>query len=313
MEYFLQQLVNGLAVGCLYALIALGYTMVYGVLRLINFAHGDVFMVGAFAGAYTARALTGGKTEQTFLQAGLGIVVAVIVCAVLGWAIERFAYRPLRRSSKLAALITAIGVSLLIENLANIEWRFGGHRWFGSTPTLYPTITGWGEPVQWIKHLFGVSVVWKDLLLLATTALVLAILWYIVRMTRRGKAMRALAQNYDASRLMGIHVDAVVSFTFMLGSALAAVGGCLFCIKNPQATPTMGIIIGLKAFVAAVVGGIGNIPGAAVGGLLLGLTETMVSSMGGSRYENAIAFVILILVLLLKPEGIFGRAVPEKV
>ncbi len=313
MDYFLQQLVNGLAVGSLYALIALGYTMVYGVLRLINFAHGEVFMVGAFAGAYTARALTGDKTEQTFWQACVGVMVAVMVCSILGWAIERFAYRPLRNSSRLSALITAIGVSLLIQNLANIEWQFAGYRWFGSTPTNYPAIIGAGEPVQVIHRLLGVNVVWKDVLLLATTGAVLVVLWFIVQRTRSGKAMRAVSQSYDSARLMGVNIDRIVSFTFILGSAMAAVGGCLFCIKNPSATPTMGVIFGLKAFVAAVIGGIGNIPGAAAGWLLLGLVETFVSSMGYSRYESAIAFVILVMVLLIKPEGIFGKAAPEKV
>ena len=316
MSYILQQLVNALAVGCLYALIALGYTMVYGVLRLINFAHGEVFMIGAFTGAYTARALTSDASEQSLPQALVGILVAIIVCAIVGWAIERFAYRPLRRSSRLAALITAIGVSLLIQNLANIEWRFGGaesYRWFGSTPTPYAEISGSASPILFFQQHLGVNIVWKDIFLLATTAVVLVILWCIVLYTRRGKAMRAVSQNYDASRLMGINIDSIISFTFILGSAIAAVGGCLYCLKNPQATPTMGVLIGLKAFVAAVIGGIGNIAGAAAGGLLLGITETLVSSLGGSRYENAIAFVILIGILLVKPEGIFGKAVPEKV
>jgi len=313
MSYLLQQLVNALAVGCLYALIALGYTMVYGVLRLINFAHGDVFMIGAFAGAYTARALTHDAGQQTLTQALFGILVAVIVCSIIGWAIERFAYRPLRNSSRLAALITAIGVSLLIENLANIEWHWGGYRWFGSTPTSYAEIKGSATSIVFFQQHLGINIVWKDIFLLATTAVVLGILWFIVQYTRRGKAMRAVSQNYDASRLMGINIDAIISFTFILGSAIAAVGGCLYCLKNPQATPTMGILIGLKAFVAAVIGGIGNIAGAAAGGLILGLTETAVSSLGGSRYENAIAFVILIGILLVKPEGIFGKAVPEKV
>lgn len=309
-----QQLVNGLTMGSLYALIALGYTMVYGVLRLINFAHGEVFMVGAFTGAYVARALhPEAGQQQTIGTALLGVLAAMAICGALGYLIERFAYRPLRNASRLSALITAIGVSLLLQNLASIKWNIGGQSYFGVTPTHYLPLQGASRPIGWISSTLGVQIVWMDVILLAVTAAVLAALYVIVMRTRTGQAMRAVSMNYDAARLMGINLNTIISFTFVLGSMLAAVGGCLYGLKFPTATPTMGVLVGLKAFVAAVVGGIGNIPGAAAGGLLLGLVEMAVSAMGGSSYQNAVAFVILIVVLLVRPEGIFGKAVPEKV
>jgi len=320
MDYFLQQLINALAIGSLYALIALGYTMVYGVLRLINFAHGEVFMLGAFTGVYTASLLKGDRENQPFFLAFVGLLLAMAVCALIGWLIERFAYRPLRKSSRLAALITAIGVSLLILNLANIEWTILGHKFFGPTPAQYPNILlpfsetrTLSEHITFIQEVFGVRIIYKDILLIGVTAIVLLLLWYVVRFTRRGQAMRAVSQNYDAARLMGININATISFTFMLGSAMAAVGGVLYCIKNSQVQPTVGTLFGLKAFVAAVIGGIGNIPGAALGGLTLGILETIVAASGYSQYTDAAVFVVLILMLLVRPEGLFGKAVPEKV
>jgi branched-chain amino acid transport system permease protein len=320
----LQQLVNALAIGSLYALIALGYTMVYGVLRLINFAHGDVFMLGAFAGAYVGKAvnLALGHSEyaaQPWWSFLLGLVTAVIVCGVIGYLIERLAYRPLRHSSRLSALITAIGVSLLIEYLASMEWHIGSRVYFGPSPINFPKISlftdaqGNAATVRFLAHWLHVDVAWTDVLLLSATALVLVLLMLLVRYTRMGKAMRAVSLSYTSAQLMGINLNSVISFTFVLGSALAAVGAVLYGVKYNQVMPLMGLAIGLKAFVAAVIGGIGNIPGAAAGGLLLGLAETTVGALGYSRYQDAIAFVILIIVLLVKPEGLFGQAVQEKV
>lgn len=324
MSYFLQNLVIALNSGASYALIALGYTMVYGVLRLINFAHGDVFMIGAFVGAYTARWLNppteaNPSPEQSVWQALVGMLLAMLICGAVGWLIERLAYRPLRRSPKLSALITAIGVSLLIEYLAQMKWTIGGESFFGPSPQAFQRIAGSQKQIPFFQHVMGISVVPKDLIVLGATALTLAMLYIVVQHTRMGKAMRAVSQNYDASRLMGIHINRVVSFTFVLGSMLAAIGGCLWGLNNEQCTPLMGLIPGLKAFVAAVIGGIGNIPGAAVGGIIIGLLETFVSTIQVnhtavlSPYKDAIAFLILILVLLVRPEGIFGKAVAEKV
>jgi branched-chain amino acid transport system permease protein len=324
MPYLLQNLIIALNDGSSYALIALGYTMVYGVLRLINFAHGDVFMIGAFVGAYTARWLNPPTTmnsspDQAISQAFLGMLIAMAVCGLLGFLIERFAYRPLRKSPKLSALITAIGVSLLIEYLAQIQWSIHGISFFGPDPVRYQPITGSGTSIPFFQSALGISVVPKDLLVLATTTVTLILLYLLVKHTRIGKAMRAVSMNEDAARLMGIPIDRVISFTFILGSMLAAIGGCLWGLNRNQCTPLMGLIPGLKAFVAAVIGGIGNIPGAAVGGLILGLIETFTASLQYhnaavlSPYKDAIAFVILILVLIIKPEGLFGKAVPEKV
>lgn len=324
MSYLLQNLIIALTDGSSYALIALGYTMVYGVLRLINFAHGDVFMIGAFIGAYTARFLNppidGIPTpEQTIWHAFLGIVVAMTVCGIIGYLIERIAYRPLRKSPKLSALITAIGVSLLIEYLAQIKWSIGTQSFFGPDPMRYQPIAKSGESIAFFQNTLGISVVGKDLIVLGTTLVTLLVLYFIVQHTRTGRAMRAVSQNYDSARLMGINIDRTISFTFILGSMLAAIGGCLWGLNRNQCTPLMGVLPGLKAFVAAVIGGIGNIPGAAVGGLMLGLLETMVSTVQYhhtailSPYRDAIAFLVLIVVLLVKPEGIFGKSVPEKV
>jgi branched-chain amino acid transport system permease protein len=324
MSHFLQNLIIALNDGSSYALIALGYTMVYGVLRLINFAHGDVFMIGAFVGAYTARWLNpptvaNPSPEQAIWQAFAGILIAMLVCGTLGFLIERLAYRPLRKSPKLSALITAIGVSLLIEYLAQIQWTVAGISFFGPDPVRYPPILHSGQSMEWFQSALGISVVPKDLLVLGTTTVTLFLLYVLVKHTRIGKAMRAVSMNADAARLMGINIDRVISFTFILGSMLAAIGGCLWGLNRNQCTPLMGLIPGLKAFVAAVIGGIGNIPGAAVGGLILGLIETFSASLQYhnaavlSPYKDAIAFVILILVLLIKPEGLFGKAVPEKV
>jgi branched-chain amino acid transport system permease protein len=322
MTDLLQQLINGLAVGSTYALIALGYTMVYGVLRLINFAHGDVFMVGAFVGCYATRFIQErlGLPEvanQSVTTALVSTLIATIACGALGYIIERLCYRPLRRVSRLASLITAIGVSLFLEYLLQIEWHIGSDRFFGPTPTAVPKIAigsyEFDQAIVSIKNATGLSISGNDLLTFAATLFCLALLFYIVRYTRTGKAMRAVSTNYDAARLMGINIDRIISFTFILGSALAAVGGVIYGFRYRSITPLLGVLPGLKAFIAAVIGGIGNIPGAAVGGLILGLVEALVAYAGWSEYQDAAAFLILIFVLLVKPEGIFGKAVPEKV
>jgi len=296
MTEFLQQLINGLALGAVYALIALGYTMVYGVLRFINFAHSEVFMAGAFAGYFLARVIPTGTV-------GGGLLVlagAMVICALLGVLIEKLAYRPLRGRSTLTALITAIGVSLLLQNL--------GQRIFGANPRSFPTLF----PLHYF-HLGGVVLSSVQITLFAVTGLLLAALRHVVLKTRIGTAMRALSFNPVAASLVGINNDRVISFTFALGSALAAAGGILYASSYPSIDPLMGTLPGLKAFVAAVLGGIGNIPGAALGGVVLGLVETLVVALGGSTYRDAVAFAVLILILLFRPNGLLGRLQTEKV
>lgn len=300
MEQLLQQLVNGIAWGSIYALIALGYTMVYGVLRFINFAHGDVYMVGAMVAFYAAHWLS--LASAPSLSALLIVMaVAMLACALLGALIERVAYRPLRGQGRTSMLITAIGVSMLLE--------FGGQRLFGPDPKFFPQLVE-SRPV-----LAGAGVVLTsvDLLVLGSSlALMLGLRW-IVLQTRIGLALRAVSIHFDAAALMGINVNRVVSAAFMLGSALAAAAGTLVGLRNPKIDPLMGLLPGVKAFVAAVLGGIGSFPGAVAGGLLMGITETLVAAYLSSTYRDAVAFVILIVVLLLRPGGLFGGVAVEKV
>jgi branched-chain amino acid transport system permease protein len=298
---FLQQLINGLALGSILALIALGYTMVYGILRFINFAHGDIFMLGAFAGFYLTP-----KIAMIFPtpSIGSGLVVmgiAMAICAATGIVIEKLAYRPLRRSPKLTVLITAIGVSLFLE--------YTGQLVFGAAPKSFPALI----PTYAITHAGGLSVTSNQIVVLVVTLVLLVALRFIVQKTKIGMAMRALAFNPEAAALMGINTDVVISFTFGLGSALAAAAGILFAVNYPAIDPLMGILPGLKAFVAAVLGGIGNLPGAALGGLIIGVTETLVAGYISSTYRDAIAFGILILILLIKPSGLLGKKEIEKV
>jgi branched-chain amino acid transport system permease protein len=300
MNELLQQVVNGIAWGSLYALIALGYTMVYGVLRLINFAHGDVYMMGAMVAFYAARLMFAPDTTST---AGFFLLLAIsmIACGALGFVIERFAYRPLRSRPKLTALITAIGVSLLLEN--------GGQLVFGPDPKFFPQLITTRE----LTPGTGIVVTNVQLLILSVSLSLMAALQYLVFRTRTGTALRAVSYSAEAASLMGIDVDRVISLTFVLGSMLAGAAGVLVGLSNPKIEPLMGIMPGLKAFVAAVVGGIGNIPGAVAGGLLMGLSETFVVGYLSSTYRDAIAFVILIVVLLVRPAGLFGAAAQEKV
>jgi branched-chain amino acid transport system permease protein len=298
MTTFFQQLVNGLSLGSIYALIALGYTMVYGVLRLINFAHGDVYMVGAYAGYYLSRKLKG--DEPSLVGALVVMLGAMLVCAVLGVIIERFAYRPVRRAARLTLLITAIGVSLFIENGAQLV--------FGPDPKFFPSLAPRADFI-----VGGVRLTSEQLTVIAVSFILMLLLRFFILKTRTGKAMRAVSFNLDAAKLMGISTDRIIAITFGLGSALAAAAGVLIGMQIPKIDPLMGIIYGLKAFIAAVLGGIGNVPGAVLGGLLIGTSEVMVVGYLSSTYRDAIAFGILILVLLLRPQGILGRTQKEKV
>jgi len=295
---FIQQLLNALSLGAIYALIALGYTMVYGVLRFINFAHSDVFMVGAVTGCFLGKYLPAG-TWWGGLSCLLG---AMIVCALLGMLIERLAYRPLRASPRLNVLITAIGVSLLLE------YTFQNEHVFGAAPRAFPQI--FPEVVWQVR---GLTLSSNQLLVIGVALVLMVALQFIVFRTRIGTAMRAVSLNPRAAQLVGINRDVVVAFTFALGSALAGAGGILYALNYQSVEPLMGVMPGLKAFVAAVLGGIGNIPGAALGGLLIGTIETFVGGSQLSTYKDAIAFALLILILVFRPAGLLGRRTIEKV
>ncbi len=300
MSEFLQQLINGITWGSIYALIALGYTMVYGVLRIINFAHGDVYMVGAFAGLYATRWL--GTAENPTLLGAAGVFLfSMLSCALLGLIIERGAYKPLRKAPRLTALITAIGVSLFLEN--------AGQLIFGADPKFFPQIIAKKDLVSG----GGIIVSNQQVIVLGVSLFLMISLQLFVKKTKTGKAMRAVSFNRDAAMLMGISVDRIISITFVIGSALAAAAGILVALTNPKIDPLMGIMPGIKAFVAAVLGGIGNIPGAMLGGLIMGIAEVMVVGYLSSTYRDAIAFAILILILLLKPSGLLGTFTGEKV
>jgi branched-chain amino acid transport system permease protein len=298
-DTFFQQLINGFSLGAIYALIALGYTMVYGVLRLINFAHGDVYMLGAFAGYYFANAL---ELDANPSVAGAIVVTmgSMAVCALIGILIERFAYRPVRQHSRMTSLITAIGVSLLLE--------YGGQVVFGATPRFFPQMIR-----SEIYSVGNVQITNQNLLIIIVTVILMFGLEFIVHRTRVGKAMRATSFNLSVAKLMGINTNFVIAFTFALGSALAAVGGVMVALAIPRIDPLMGLMTGLKAFVAAVLGGIGNIPGAMIGGVLIGLMETWLAATAYSTYRDAVAFAVLILILLFRPAGILGTATTEKV
>lgn len=300
MSEFFQQLVNGVTWGSVYALIALGYTMVYGILKLINFAHGDVYMLGAFFGLYSARWF-GAANDPNPLKAALVLVIAMAGCGIVGYLIERLAYKPVRRSPRLSALITAIGVSLLLEN--------GGMLVFGADPKFFPQII----PSRNIPLGGGVTISNQQVIILVVSLSLMLLLRVIVLHTRVGKAMRAVSHNHTAAALMGISVDRIISFTFVLGSMLAAAAGVLVALQNPKIEPYMGIMPGLKAFVAAVLGGIGNIPGAVIGGLVMGIAEVLVVGYLSPTWRDAIAFVLLIVILLVRPAGILGKHTSEKV
>jgi branched-chain amino acid transport system permease protein len=300
---FFQTLMDGLAVGSLYALIALGYTMVYGVLRFINFAHGDVFMLGAFAGYFLAPVVNKFLPAQSYVSGAIVLILAMAVCALIGMLIEFLAYRPLRNRPKLTVLITAIGVSLFIEYTCQHPAVFG------AAPRAFPKLIPF---TTW--QIGGLVLDSSQVIVFVTTALLLVALTFIVQRTRTGTAMRAVAFNPQAAALMGVNISRIISFTFGLGSALAGAGGILFAMNYASIEPLMGVQVGLKAFIAAVVGGIGNLPGAALGGLVIGLLETFAGGIPGvSNYRDGIAFAILILILLFKPAGLLGKATVEKV
>jgi branched-chain amino acid transport system permease protein len=306
MAQLLQHLINGLAAGTIYALVALGYTMVYGVLKLINFAHGDVMMVGVYMGYATGTAL-GPQMQKTFLGVVLVFLVAMAGCALLGFLIERFAYRPLREKPRLTALITAIGISFALSYGFQLDIGFLP----GASPRAFPEII---TPTEWIVIGDRDVVVWNWQVMSLLIAVGLMVgLQYLVFKTRFGRAMRAVSFDHRVAALMGIPTDRVIAGTFMIGSSLAAGAGLLYAIKDTSVTPQMGLMVGLKAFVAAVIGGIGHVPGAVVGALLLGLVEEFVVGYAASTWRDAVAFGILIIVLLVKPGGLFGRVAAEKV
>ncbi len=292
MQQLIQQLINGISLGSIYALIALGYTMIYGILKLINFAHGDIYMLGAYIG-FAATTMLG----LSFLPA---IILSMAGAAVIGIIIERVAYRPMRKAPRIAILITAIGVSFFIENVMIL--------FVSPQPRTFPAVFA---PAV---YKLGPLVINSQQIVILVSALVLmAVLTYIVNRTRIGKAMRAVSYDADAARLMGINIDSVISMTFALGSALAAAGGVLVGMYYNSIDPLMGMVPGIKAFVAAVLGGIGIIPGAMIGGLILGVVEALVSGFISSTFRDAAAFGILILILLYKPQGLLGKNVREKV
>jgi len=293
LQEFIQQLVNGFSLGAIYALIALGYTMVYGIIMLINFAHGDIMMVGAYVGFFSITVL--GSDIVT------AMVVAMISCALLGVIIEKVAYKPLRHSSRIAVLITAIGVSFFLEYITI----------FFLTPDqkVYPA-----QAFPLVNyHIMGVVVSNRDIFIIGSAIILMIILQYFIKRTKTGKAMRAVSLDREAAVLMGISVDRIISITFAIGSGLAAAAGVMIGIYYSTINPLMGIIPGLKAFIAAVLGGIGIIPGAMVGGFVIGILETLVSGYGSSMYRDAVAFAVLILILLIKPTGLFGKNSGEKV
>ncbi|MEG0285409.1 MAG: branched-chain amino acid ABC transporter permease [Vagococcus sp.] len=289
---FFQQLVNGLSLGSIYALLALGYTMVYGIIKLINFAHGEIYMVGAFVGYYV--------TNELKLSLIPTLLISMAVCSVLGVLIEFLAYRPLRKSTRIAALITAIGVSFLIQALMIY--------FIGADTRPFPQIV---ENTNYDLGLFTISKI--QLMILITSIVLMFLLQVIVRYTKMGKAMRAVSVDADAAQLMGINVNHTISFTFALGSSLAAAGGVLIGLYYNSIDPMMGVAPGLKAFIAAVFGGIGIIPGAALGGFAIGVIETFVSALGFTAYRDAVVYGILIVVLLVRPAGLLGKNVKEKV
>lgn len=298
MSEFIQQLINGLSLGSIYALIALGYTMVYGILKFINFAHGEIFMLGAYSGFYLANSM--GVTSPSIPMALLIMLLSMIITAGIGVIIEKLAYKPLRNSSKLTVLITAIGVSLFLQ--------YTGQLLFGADPKSFPTII---ENVSF--SVFGATIGSNQIVVLISSTLLMIALRVIVMKTKMGIAIRAVSNNLTAASLMGININNVISFTFIIGSALAGAAGILYSINYPSIDPLMGMLPGLKAFIAAVLGGIGNFPGASVGGLIIGLVETFTVGYLSPTYRDAIAFAILIIILLVKPTGLFGKKEIEKV
>ncbi len=307
MEVFFQHLINGLVLGSIYALIALGYTMVYGILELINFAHGEVAMMGAMVFLTILNALLISSGLPLVFVLVIGLIGAMGFCLVLGYNIERVAYRPLRNAPRLAPLITAIGISIILQNVAMLIW--------GKRPQSFP------EVVPVVRYeIFGPSITNVQILIIILAVVLMAALWFLIHRTRLGRAMRATAQSPALASLMGVNPNTIISFTFMIGGALAAVAGVMVTAYYGTAHYVMGFMLGLKAFTAAVLGGIGNIAGAMLGGLLLGLIETLgagyieVMTFGymGSNYKDVFAFIVLILVLVFRPSGLLGERVGDR-
>lgn len=303
MQDFLQHIINGLSLGSIYALIALGYTMVYGILQMINFAHSDVYMVGAFASYYVAKFM---NQHSIAIAPGIGMLIillfaSMLACSLLGLTIEKLAYRPLRKAPKLNILITAIGVSLFLE--------YAGQIVFGADPKVFPEVMQDSEIAQFA----GVHLKTFDITVLGVSLIAMFGLHYLIQHTKLGKAMRAVSVNAPVASILGINTNKIIAFTFIVGSSLAGIGSVLVGMKYPKIEPLMGMMIGLKAFVAAVLGGIGSIMGAVLGGLIMGLSEEMVVAYMSSTYRDALAFGILILILLFKPAGLLGKNSIEKV
>lgn len=290
----LSYLISGISLGSIYAIIALGYTMVYGIAKMLNFAHGDIIMVGAYVSFFA--------TTSAGFPPLVSVLLSVIVCTVLGVVIERLAYKPLRQATSLAVLITAIGVSYLLQNLALLLWK--------SNPRVFPSVAGDGS-----IPLFGgkLSITHVVLLTIIISVVIMVALTLFTGHTKMGKAMRACSEDKDAAQLMGISVNATISLTFAIGSALAAIAGVLLCSAYPTLTPTTGAMPGIKAFTAAVFGGIGSIPGAMLGGILLGIIEIFSKAYISTQLSDAIVFAVLIVVLLVKPAGLLGKQIREKV
>lgn len=292
MALLLNQVINGLHVGSIYALIALGYTMVYGIVKLINFAHGDILMVGAYTAVVTI----------SFLgwPYPLGIASVIIVCVLLGVLIERVAYKPLRASPRISSLITAIGVSMLLQNLAQLI--------FSAAPKPFPASLG-VPPIV----IGSIQVSFVTLLTIGVSSVLMVLLQSFIRTSRAGKSMRAVSEDMNAARLMGINVNNTITLTFAIGCALAGIGSFLYCLAYPSVSSTLGSLPGLKAFIAAVLGGIGIIPGAMLGAFIMGVAESLTKAYVSSQLSDGVVYAILIIVLLLKPSGILGRAAREKV
>ena len=289
---FLTQVLNGLQLGSIYALVALGYTMVYGIILLLNFAHGDIIMFGSYV-AWIA-------LVQLGLNPAIAVLLAIFGCVVLGVLIDKVAYAPLREAPRLSILITAIGVSYLLEN--------GVQLLLGADAKVVPSVIDLGT-----VQVFGSTLSGTALLTVAVTIVATVVLTLLVQKTRLGKAMRAVSEDMGAARLMGVNVNSTISFTFAVGSALAGIAAILYSMAYQQVSPTMGVMLGTKAFVAAVLGGIGSIPGAVIGGLIVGFSEVFVAAFGLSVWQDAVVFLLLILVLVVKPTGLLGRPVTEKV
>ena len=291
---FLSNLVNGLSLGSIYAIIALGYTMVYGIAKMLNFAHGDVIMVGAF--------LIFSASQYWNLPPAVSILLAMLVCTGLGITIEKLAYKPLRQATGLAVLITAIGMSYLLQNTALLIW--------GANPKVFPSLF----PMDPIRLFDGqLSIKPETLVTIAANIVIMVVLTLFISKTKMGKAMRCVSEDRGAAELMGIHVNRTISVTFAIGSALAAIAGLLLCSSYPMLQPTTGSMPGIKAFTAAVFGGIGSIPGAMLGGVLLGLIEIFGKAYVSTELGDAIVFAVLIVVLLVRPTGLLGKPIREKV